>query len=98
MKKSLISVVVPVFNEEKAVGKFLDEQLMPTLDKIDEAFEIVIVDDGSKDKSVEKVKSAKIRQNRAHPSRVFGRDAHKGIKNFVIIYMVKGVIIWKALF
>jgi dolichol-phosphate mannosyltransferase len=79
MKKSLISVVVPVFNEEEAVGRFLDEQLMPTLDKIDEDFEIVVVDDGSKDKSVEKVKSAKI--NEKYPVRIisfvrnFGKES-----------------------
>lgn len=79
MKKNLISVVVPVFNEEKAVGKFLDEQLMSTLDEINENFEIVVVDDGSKDNSVEIIKGAKL--NEKYPVRIvsfvrnFGKES-----------------------
>ena len=60
MKRSLISIIIPVFNEEKAGGKFLDERLMPVLEEMPEDFEIVVVDDGSVDKSVEIVKNAKI--------------------------------------
>ena len=46
MKRSLISIIIPVFNEEKAGGKFLDERLMPVLEEMPEDFEIVVVDDG----------------------------------------------------
>lgn len=50
----LISVVIPVCNEEKGIKKFVDERLMPSLDKIkDYSFELVFVNDGSKDKTVE---------------------------------------------
>lgn len=50
----LISVVVPVCNEEKGVRKFLDERLLPELKKIDKySFEIILVNDGSKDKTLE---------------------------------------------
>ena len=50
----LISVVVPVCNEEKGIRKFLDERLLPELKKIDKYhFEIILVNDGSKDKTLE---------------------------------------------
>lgn len=60
MKKSLVSVVIPAYNEELAIQKFLDERLMPTLDKIKYDFEIVIVNDGSVDKTLEMIEKAKI--------------------------------------
>lgn len=50
----LISIVIPVCNEEKGIKKFVDERLMPSLDKIKNySFEFVFVNDGSKDKTVE---------------------------------------------
>ena len=50
----LISVVVPVCNEEKGIRKFLDERLLPELKKIEKySFEVVLVNDGSKDKTLE---------------------------------------------
>ncbi len=50
----LISIVIPVCNEEKGIEKFVDERLMPSLDKIKSySFELVFVNDGSKDKTVE---------------------------------------------
>jgi len=44
----LLSVVVPMYNEEKALGVFL-AALMPVLKSVTEEFEVVCVDDGSKD-------------------------------------------------
>ena len=50
----LISVVVPVCNEEKGIKKFLDERLLVALEKIKNYnFELVLVNDGSKDKTLE---------------------------------------------
>jgi dolichol-phosphate mannosyltransferase len=50
----LISVVVPVCNEEKGIRKFLDERLLSELKKIEKYhFEIILVNDGSKDKTLE---------------------------------------------
>ena len=51
-----ISVVVPVYNEGTGVVRFLSEQLMPVLATIKYAVEVVVVDDGSSDQTVEKVK------------------------------------------
>jgi glycosyltransferase involved in cell wall biosynthesis len=79
----LISVIVPVFNEEDAIGHFL-KRAMPALNatcNVIEAasdFEIVFVDDGSTDKTVDKVTAA-VRETRKIKlislSRNFGKDA-----------------------
>lgn len=53
MKK--VSVVVPMYNEEAGVVGFLSEQLMPVLNNLEYATEVILVDDGSVDKTVEKV-------------------------------------------
>lgn len=49
----LISYVIPVYNEEKGFKKFFDELLMPEIKKTKKDYEIVLVNDGSKDKSLE---------------------------------------------
>jgi glycosyltransferase involved in cell wall biosynthesis len=51
----LISAVVPVFNEEESLEKFYPV-LSSSLSKIDKGYEIVFVDDGSNDKSLEILK------------------------------------------
>ena len=45
-----ISLVIPVYNEEESLP-VLFEEVMETLEKLPEAFEIILVDDGSEDKS-----------------------------------------------
>lgn len=45
-----ISVVIPVFEEEETIPK-LYERLTATLEKIDRSYEIIFVDDGSRDKT-----------------------------------------------
>ena len=58
--KKLISVVVPVYNEEKGVQKFLDGELLPVLVKIEHDAEVVVVDDGSTDESIKQVTGSKL--------------------------------------
>lgn len=61
--KKLISVVVPVYNEEAGIRKFLDGELLPVLSKLTKSSyntEVILVDDGSDDKSIERIKTAKI--------------------------------------
>lgn len=56
----MISVVVPVYNEAGGILKFLDGELLSALLDLKYDFEVVIVDDGSKDKTLEKIHEAEI--------------------------------------
>lgn len=58
----MLTIIIPAFNEEK--------RILPSLKKIEEYFskkklldEIIIVDDGSTDKTVEKIKALMIKNN-----------------------------------
>ncbi len=52
----MISAVIPFFNEEKSLP-ILYEELIRNLGQIDKDYEIIFIDDGSKDRSLEVVKS-----------------------------------------
>jgi glycosyltransferase involved in cell wall biosynthesis len=56
-KSVYISCIVPVFNEEAVVGQFL-EKLQSALRELTQKFEIIVVDDGSRDRTVEIVRSS----------------------------------------
>jgi len=53
MSTPLVSVVIPAYNHEKFIGKAIDSVLNQTMDDL----ELVIVDDGSTDKTAEIIKS-----------------------------------------
>lgn len=52
----ILSCVVPVYNEGPVIGQFL-EALLNQLEAITPTFEIIVVDDGSSDKTVDLVES-----------------------------------------
>lgn len=54
-KSVFISLIVPIFNEEAGLEVFLPE-LYETLNKLSNRFEIILVDDGSLDQSIYKIK------------------------------------------
>ena len=56
----MISIVVPVFNEAKGIKQFLDGQLTPVLADLSYEIELVVVDDGSTDKTVEVLRECEI--------------------------------------
>lgn len=58
--KKMISVVIPVYNEAAGIRSFLKNELIPSLENLEENIEILIVDDGSTDKSLEIIKTSKI--------------------------------------
>ncbi len=45
-----ISIVIPIYNEQDVLGQ-LFERLYPVMDELKRSYEIIFVDDGSKDKS-----------------------------------------------
>lgn len=77
--KPFISVVIPLYNKEKSIA----QSLKSVLDQTYTNFEIVVVDDGSTDKSVEEVRSIGddriqlLGQSNAGPSKA----RNTGVKN-----------------
>lgn len=61
VENPFISVIVPVFNEEEAIGPFLEEAI-PALDGTGCAHEILFVNDGSRDGTLETLRAAKAKQ------------------------------------
>jgi polyisoprenyl-phosphate glycosyltransferase len=58
-----ISVIIPVYNDEEVLAE-LYKRLIPALEKITITFEIILIDDGSKDNSFKVLKSLKKEDNR----------------------------------
>lgn len=61
-QRDLISIVVPVYNEEAVLGAFF-ARLYGAMDRLGVPYEVVLVDDGSQDRSAELVRE----QYRARP-------------------------------
>jgi polyisoprenyl-phosphate glycosyltransferase len=71
-----LSLLVPVFNEEKGIIAFY-QRIRPILSSITEHFEIIFVNDGSTDRSVEELQSLHSQDPRAKLidlSRNFGKE------------------------
>jgi len=66
-KISLLSVVIPVFNEEENLDELI-RRCLESCSSIGMPFEIILVDDGSSDASVQKITEA----SQQHPGRIIG--------------------------
>ena len=53
----MLSVVLPAYNEEKMVGKAA-EVISGILEQADISYELIFVNDGSKDRTLEEIKKA----------------------------------------
>ena len=76
----LLSIIVPCYNEEESVPLFYQEAIKQEtfFHKKDVELELIFVDDGSKDKTVEEVKKLREKDERIHLvsfSRNFGKEA-----------------------
>jgi glycosyltransferase involved in cell wall biosynthesis len=88
----MISAVIPVYNEKESLDKFYP-RLTDALKKIDNSYEIIFIDDGSTDNSLEilkefakndkKIKIYSFRRNQGKAEALtYGFRAAKG-ENFV---------------
>ena len=57
-------MVVPVYNEEEGILDFLDKQLLPVVSDLSYAVEVVVVNDGSRDKTLEEIKKSKLNNSK----------------------------------
>lgn len=64
-KKLEISIVLPVYNEEKNIPVLFD-RLSKEMLRVKRSFEIIAVDDGSKDKSVEALRAIAVKNKEVH--------------------------------
>ena len=53
-----ISIIIPVYNEGLGVGRFLDGKLLPIVNKLPYRVDLVAVNDGSMDKSLDAIKAS----------------------------------------
>lgn len=80
-KSKMISVVIPAYNEEKGISKVLTD-LKTILDNTHLQYEIIIVDDGSSDKTAEIVQKQDFAKLIQHPiNRGYGAALKTGIKS-----------------
>ena len=80
MKPNLVSIVIPVYNEEQAIGDDLD-LIIKTMEASDYDYEIIVVDDGSTDSSADIVRQRSQVKLIRHPyNRGTGAARTTGIK------------------
>lgn len=77
---SLLSIIVPCYNEEESVGLFYDELIknQPFFDEKNMDMEILFIDDGSKDRTVAEIKKLVEKDGRVRMvsfSRNFGKES-----------------------
>jgi glycosyltransferase involved in cell wall biosynthesis len=74
-----VSIVIPAFNEEQGIGAVL-EQLFGTLDQYKDQFEIIVVDDGSTDKTAEIVSGFPVRLISHGINKGYGASLKTGVR------------------
>lgn len=73
----MLSILCPCYNEEKSIA-LLYQRIVSVMEKTDEKFQIVFVDDGSRDKTLSMLKDIAAKDSRVEViefSRNFGREA-----------------------
>ena len=55
-KEMMISLVIPVYNEEATLPRLI-ERIRPVMEKMGRDYEVVLIDDGSRDNTLSILKS-----------------------------------------
>ncbi len=91
----VISIIVPSYNEEQSLPYFYREiqRIQPDFEKLDVSFELIFVDDGSRDNTLSVIKSLREQDETVHYisfSRNFGKEAaiYAGLENATGDYAV----------
>ena len=79
MKQKVVSIVVPVYNEEAGILDFLDGQLLPMVAALKYAVEVVVVNDGSRDKTLKEINKCKLKNSKSFKVVSFTRNFGKEI-------------------
>lgn len=87
MGRPSLAIVIPVFNEEKTIGRIVDD--------IQIYGDVIIIDDKSNDNTFQKLKNKRITLHRNHTNFGYERSLYKGIrialeKNYEIIITFDG--------
>lgn len=92
MNNPYISVVIPVYNEEETLD-ILFSRLIPVMDSLQKTYEIIFINDGSKDQSEEKLH--KLFLQRSHEIRVihFNRNYGQHLAIMAGLEQVRGEIV-----
>ncbi|WP_339138739.1 MAG: TIGR04283 family arsenosugar biosynthesis glycosyltransferase [Candidatus Electrothrix sp. GW3-4] len=78
LKTLSISIIIPTLNEEQRIGNCLDRLLLQVRNGNDELTEIIIVDGGSTDQTVQEALTRGIRVINSEPGR--GQQQHRGVE------------------
>lgn len=83
----MLSIVVPVFNEEESLGDFYREFVLQ-VSKLKVSFEVIFIDDGSTDNSLSILKKFKEKNNNI---RIFSFRKHRGKAEALTLGFTKAI-------
>jgi len=79
INKKRVSIVMPVYNEEKSIKMSLNK-LFNVMQATNLEFEVIVVDDGSKDKTVEMIRGVDVKLIRQEANLGYGAALKAGIE------------------
>ncbi|HYU20380.1 MAG TPA: glycosyltransferase family 2 protein [Chloroflexota bacterium] len=75
-----LSIIIPAFNEERGIGPVV-EQVRGSMEAAGQEYEILVVDDGSVDRTAEAARESEVRVVRHRHNRGYGEALKTGIRH-----------------